>query len=121
MFVACATACKNAFNSLRWNDTLNASEYNLSVPHYILATISSYLSNRQLVYNTSLGPRVKHITSGGAQGSGILRKHMLEETFLVGYTDDIAAVITARNTDEAQGKLRRVMLLSVVRTYYVKL
>ena len=26
---------KNAFNSLRWSDVLNALEYNFSVPHYI--------------------------------------------------------------------------------------
>ena len=35
---------------------------------------------------------------------------MPEGTFLVGYRDDIAAVITARNTEEAHRKLRRVML-----------
>ena len=35
---------------------------------------------------------------------------MPEGTFLVGYADNIAAVITARNTEEAQRKLRRVML-----------
>ena len=91
-------------------------------PRYILAMISSYLHNRQLVYNTSSRPRLKHIASEAAQGSilgpdlwninydGILREDMPEGTFLVGYADDIAAVITARNTEEVQRKLRRVML-----------
>ena len=37
------------------------------VAYYLLAMKSSYLSSRQLVYNTSLGPRVKHITLGAAQ------------------------------------------------------
>ena len=60
---------KNAFNSLRSSDVLNVLEYNFSVPYYILAIISSYLSNRQLIYNTSSGPRVKHITSGAVQRS----------------------------------------------------
>ena len=60
---------KNAFNSLRWNEVLHALEYTFSVPRYILAKISSYLSNRQLVYDTNSGPRVKHITSGAAHGS----------------------------------------------------
>ena len=79
---------------------------------------NSYLSNRHLVYNISSGPRVKHITSGAAQGpvlgpdlwnvnyDEILTEHMPEGTFLVGYANDI----TARNTQEAQRKLRRIML-----------
>ena len=62
---------------------------------------------------------MKHITSGAALGSilgpdlwnvnydGILRQDMPEGTFLVGYTDDIAA---ARNTEEAKRKLRLVIL-----------
>lgn len=87
-----------------------------------LGATETVLSNRQLVYNTSSGPMVKQITSGAAQGSilgpdlwnvsydGILREDMPEGTFLVGYADDIAAVITARNTEEAQRKLRRLML-----------
>ena len=61
----------------------------------------------------------KHITLGAAQVSTlspdiwndeILREDMPERIFLVGYADDIGAVITARNTEEAQRKLRRVML-----------
>ena len=35
---------------------------------------------------------------------------MPEGTFLVGYADDIAAVNTARNTEEAQRKLRGIIL-----------
>ena len=42
--------------------------------------------------------------------NGILRDGMPEGTFSVGYADNIAAVITASNTEEAQQKLRRVML-----------
>ena len=96
---------KNAFNSLRRSDVLNALKYNFLVPHYILATIR-YLSYRQLVYYKSLGRRVQHITSGAAQefflGTlKILREDMPEETFFVGNSDDIAAVITTRNTEEA--------------------
>ena len=113
---------KNMFKCLRWNDVLNALGYNFSMPHYILAMISSYLSNRQLVYNTSSRPSVNHITSGPAQGSilipdlwyvnyhGILREDIPEEAFLVGHADDIVTITTARNTEEAQRKLRRVML-----------
>ena len=60
---------KNVFNSLRLNDKLNALEYTFSATRYILAMISNCLSNSQLVYNTSAGTRVKHITSGAAQVS----------------------------------------------------
>ena len=41
---------------------------------------------------------------------GILREDKPQGTFLVGYADEIAAIITARNTEEAQRKLRRVIL-----------
>ena len=67
-----------------------------------------------LLYNTSSRPRVKHIISGAAQEfilgpdlsninyDRILRDDMPEGTFLVGYADDIAAIATARNTEEAR-------------------
>ena len=65
---------------------------------------------------------MKHITAGAAQGSilslnlwninyvEILRADMPEGAFLVGHAVDIAAIITARNTEETQRKLRRFML-----------
>ena len=65
---------------------------------------------------------MKHIISIATQRSilghdlwnvnydGILRENKSEGTFLVGYADNIAAVITARNMEEAQRKLSRVML-----------
>ena len=65
---------------------------------------------------------MKYITSETAQGSilspdlwnvnydGILREDMPEGNFLVGYTNDFADVITAKNTEEIQQKLRRVVL-----------
>ena len=55
---------------------------------FLGAMINSYLSNRQLEYNTTSGPGVKHLTSGAAQRStleselwnvnydGILREDM---------------------------------------------
>ena len=62
------------------------------------------------------------VTSGAAQKSisgldlwnvtydEILRIEMPEYTFLVGYADDIAAVIRGRNTDMDQRRLRQVLL-----------
>ena len=75
----------------------------------------SYLNNRQLVYNTSSIPRLKHITLEESQGciispdlwnvnyDGII----LQE---VGYVDNVAAVIMARDKAEAQRKLKCLIL-----------
>lgn len=113
---------KNAFNSLRWKNVLQALEQNFAVPQYLMRIIGDYLRDRVLLYNTSGGPREYKVTSGAAQGSilgpdlwnasydEILRIDMPADTFLVGYADDVAAVIKARTTDEAQGKLRQVMI-----------
>lgn len=113
---------RNAFNSARWVDMLNALENFFRVPEYLLRMIRSYLQNRELLYETLDGPRRKQITSGAAQGSilgpelwnisydGILRMEMPDDTFLVGYADDIAAVIIARNAQEAQRRLNQVMI-----------
>lgn len=113
---------KNAFNSLRWKDVLQSLRKKFAVPQYLMQIIGNYLKDRVLVYNTSSGPKEYQITSGAAQGSilgpdlwnasydEILRIEMPADTFLVGYADDIAAVIRARNTAEAQGKLRQVMI-----------
>ena len=84
--------------------------------------ISSYLSSRQLVYNTSSRPQQKHISLGAAQGSilspdlwnvnydGILRRICQKELFCFDTSVVTAAVIMLRNTEEVQRKLRRVML-----------
>lgn len=113
---------KNAFNSLRWTDVLQALKENFAVPEYLMRMIKDYLRDRVLLYDTSGGPKEYKVTSGAAQGSilgpdlwnasynEILRIEMPADTFLVGYADDIAAVIKARSTAEAQGKLRQVMI-----------
>lgn len=113
---------KNAFNSLRWKDVLQALGENFRVPMYLLRIIGDYLKDRLLLYTTTEGQREFKVTSGAAQGSilgpdlwnasydEILRIEMPADTFLVGYADDIAAVIKARNTIEAQGRLRQVMI-----------
>lgn len=113
---------RNAFNSARWCDILEALENYFKIPEYLLRMVRSYLSERQLLYDTTDGSAKKKVTSGAAQGSilgpdlwnisydGILRMGMPDNTHLVGYADDIAAVITARNVEEAQRKLNQVML-----------
>lgn len=44
----------------------------------------------------------------------MLRLDMPADDYLVGYTDDVAAVITARNTELGQLKLDQVMRRIVV-------
>ena len=112
---------RNAFNSARWCDMLDALENTFHVPPYLMRLIQDYLRFRLLIYNTAEGPRTMDVTSGAAQGSilgpdlwnvaydSLLRSEMPEETVLVGYADDVAALIAARNVELAQYKLNRVM------------
>ncbi|KAG8283009.1 hypothetical protein J6590_025492 [Homalodisca vitripennis] len=60
------------------------------------------VKNLQLVFMTSDDKRRWEATNRAAQGSiyGILRLQMPPEAFLVGYTNEIAAVIIAHSTEE---------------------
>ena len=68
-------------------------------------------------YYTAAGCRVKEVTAGKAQGpiqgnasyDSILRIDMPENTFLMGYCDDTAAVIIARDVELTQMRLKQVM------------
>lgn len=111
---------KNAFNSLRWEDALNALEA-FNVPVYLKKILQSYLRDRKLLYETRDGKKVKNLTAGAAQGSilgpdlwnvnynALLKIDMPEDAHLVGYADDIAAEIAARDTEALQRKLNQVM------------
>ena len=100
---------------------LDALQLTFRLPTYLLRMIRDYLRDRTLLYDTTSGCRIKEVTAGAAQGSilgpdlwnaaydGILRMEMPENTFLVGYADDIAAVIIARDVELAQMRLRQVM------------
>lgn len=113
---------RNAFNSARWSDMLWALEHTFHVPAYLLRIIEAYLTDRVLLYDTTEGQRRIPVTSGAAQGSilgpdlwnvsydSLLRIEMPDETRLVGYADDVAALVAARNVEEAKLKLETVML-----------
>ena len=112
---------RNAFNSAKWAEILTALKDYFKIPEYLLRVMKSYLSDRELLYDTTEGLVSRKITAGAAQGSilgpdlwnisydEILRLEMPEDTFLVGYADDLAAVMTARNVEQAQWKLNQVM------------
>lgn len=96
-------------------------EEDFNVPEYLLKILGDSLRNRYLIYETDEGTKKKKFTSGCAQGSvlgpelwnvtydGILQMIMPEDTFLVGYADDVEAVVIARNVEELQMELNQVM------------
>lgn len=112
---------KNAFNTARWVDILRALDETFRIPKYLLRIIDDYLKDRALMYETSDGWKKIRVTSGAAQGSilgpdlwnvtydSLLRTEMPDESFLVGYADDVAAVVSARNVNQAEIKLDRIM------------
>ena len=83
--------------------------------------VEVYLSDRVLLYDTNEGQRRIPITYGAAQGSipgsdlwnvsyvRLLKLEMPDETQLIGYADDVAALIAARDVDQAKLKLRTVI------------
>jgi len=57
---------RNAFNSADWGRTLEAlRSYN--IPEYLLNVVHSYLSKRELVLETSVGPKTYEVTAGVPQ------------------------------------------------------
>ncbi|XP_073986276.1 uncharacterized protein [Rhodnius prolixus] len=89
-------------------------------PHTVLQYQKTFVTI-VLSYCTEEGPRTRSITAGVAQGSilgpdlwnvpydSLLRLELPEEAMLIGYADDVAALIAARNVNKAQLKFNQVM------------
>lgn len=112
---------KNAFNSAKWVDIIDALKNNFNIPGYLMRMVEDYLRDRSLIYNTRDGTRRKEITAGAAQGSilgpelwnvmydSVLQLEMPDNTSLIGYADDLGGMIVARTPEEAQIRLNQVM------------
>lgn len=113
---------RNAFNSVKWSEINTALKIRFNIPTYLLRMIASYLKNRKLLFQTSGRTHEKVLTAGAAQGSilgptlwnvaydGIFSIPDLPDgATLIGYADDVAAVITGRTETEIQYTLNQVM------------
>ena len=79
------------------------------------------MKDRFIVYDTEDGPRRKELTAGAAQGSilgpdiwnvcygGILSMEMPDGCFLIGYADDVTALISASDVEAAQLRLGQII------------
>jgi len=98
---------RNAFNSADWGRTLEALR-SFNIQDYLLNVVHSYLSKRELVLDTSVGPRTYEMTAAVPQGSvlgpllwntmfdGVLKLPLPSSTNIVGFADDVALVVVAK-------------------------
>lgn len=111
----CTLTCidiKNAFNSASWSEiikTLNGKNISL----YLLNMLQSYLHNRHLIVGSSSKIQA---SAGVPQGSilgptlwnvlfdKIVRIRLLDDVYMVAYTDDIAIVTTAGTLEDLTEK-----------------
>uniref|UniRef100_A0ABD2W5G2 Reverse transcriptase domain-containing protein n=1 Tax=Trichogramma kaykai TaxID=54128 RepID=A0ABD2W5G2_9HYME len=98
---------KNAFNSVQWNNILNALS-RIHTPEYLMRIINSYFQARVLNYSTDDGPESCSVAAGVPQGSvlgptlwnvmydAILQLEFQSGVQIIGFADDIALVGVAK-------------------------
>lgn len=112
---------RNAFNSASWKRILSELRRR-NVDESLLGVIASYLSNREIILEAENTIRTKQINSGVPQGSvlgptlwnvqydSLLRMEQPEGATLIGFADDIAAVIVAKGEENLMTTANRVLL-----------
>lgn len=110
---------KNAFNTASWEHIYQAIQKIL--PEYLLRVESDYLDNRVLLIETEDGTVEVKITAGVAQGSvegpqmwnfqydELLRVKVPDGVTLIGYADDVAILVVAETTQEAELKCNETL------------
>lgn len=114
---------KNAFNSASWQFILEELR-SRQIDESLISIIASYLSNRHILLEAANSKRAIKINSGVPQGSilgptlwnilydKLFDLDMPEDVTLVGFADDVAMVVKARNEtllmDKANTSLLRV-------------